>query len=117
MSFPPSLPPNNPLFPPGYPQPNVPPLPRFPIPMGEFVVFFHYLRKRILTILLMRNNVAGLAPPLVPLPMGVTVPAGVTSISAPPVRKQNAAVIAAPPVIAMNPPQPTMIYAQTNPVS
>lgn len=48
--------------------------------------------------------------------MGVTVPAGVTSISAPPVRKQNTAVIAAPPVIAVNP-QPTMLYAQTNPVS
>nr|XP_027199429.1 RNA-binding protein 25-like [Dermatophagoides pteronyssinus] len=91
MSFPPSLPPNNPLFPPGFPPPNVPQLPRFPIPM------------------------AGLARPLVPLPMGVTVPAGVTSISAPPVRKQNTAVIAAPPVIAVNP-QPTMLYAQTNPL-
>lgn len=33
--------------------------------------------------------------------MGVTVPAGVTSISAPPVRNQNSAIIAAPPVLSI----------------
>lgn len=34
--------------------------------------------------------------------MGVTVPAGVASISAPPVRKQNSGIIAAPPVMQLS---------------
>jgi len=36
--------------------------------------------------------------------MGVTVPAGVASISAPPVRNQNPGIIAAPPVMQLTNP-------------